>query len=143
MFGMALANPAGLQIDFLGRVFGLRFLAGLFLLIATYGFYSLKQYAKQTKSVAHHNKEVHRFSKQLLLQKMQKANDAELVQLLVAYLEKFTTKTKRNSLGVLFQEANFSLAEIQQLQEANYGKGKLSAELKEKIVKRCAINTSW
>ena len=136
MNGMALANPAGLQLDFLLRVFGLRSLAGIFLLIAIYGFFTLKLYRKQTSSQAQHVHDTDRLSKQMIIQKMMHANDTEFVQLLVAYLEKFTTHTIAHSLTSLLAWAKFSDNEIAELKVINYGKWKLSKELREKILKR-------
>lgn len=44
---------------------------------------------------------MHRLSRQLFLTKMSQANDRQLVELLVAYLEKFTTTNKANSRASL------------------------------------------
>ena len=136
MFGLALPNPAGLQIDYLLRVFGLRFLAGIFLLIAIYGFHSVRSYRRQELKKQANHYDTDRLSKQIFLRKMQSANDKELVELLVAYLEKFHTKTKAHSLSSLLAGAKFSDNEIAELKVVNYGKGKLSEQLREKILKR-------
>lgn len=136
MFGMALPNPAGLQIDYLLRVFGLRFIAGIFLLIAIYWFHSVRSYRKQELRKQAQAQDTKRLSKQMFLRKMQGANDKELVALLVAYLEKFHTKTSAHSLSSLLAWAKFSDNEIAELKVVNYGKGKLSEQLKEKIMKR-------
>ena len=101
MFGMALPNPAGLQFDFLLRMFGLRFVAGIFLLIAIYGFHSVRSYRKQELRKQAHAHDTDRLSKQMIRHKIQGANDRELVELLVAYLEKFHTKTGAHSLSSL------------------------------------------
>ena len=140
MFGMALPNPAGLQIDFFLRVFGLRFLAGIFLLIAIYGFHSVRSYRRQELRRQAHSHDTDRLSKQMILRKMQGANDKELVELLVAYLEKFHTKSSAHSLSSLLAWAKFSENEIAQLKVINYGKWKLSSELKMKILQQVASN---
>ena len=101
MFGMALPNPAGLQFDFLLRMFGLRFVAGIFLLIAIYGFHSVRSYRKQELRKQAHAHDTDRLSKQMIRHKIQGANDRELVELLVAYLEKFHTKSSAHSLSSL------------------------------------------
>ena len=139
MYGMALSNPAGVQFDFLLRMFGLRFVAGIFLLIAIYGFHSVRSYRKQELVKQAHHHDTERLSKQMLLRKMQGANDKELVELLVAYLEKFHTKTGAHSLSSLLAWAKFSENEIAELKVVNYGKGKLSEWLREKILKRMNI----
>jgi len=101
MYGLALPNPEGLQFDFYLRVFGLWFLAGIFLLIALYGLYTMRSLRRQELSKQAHEQDANRLSKHMLVRKMQSANDQELVELLVAYLEKFTTKTKAHSLPSL------------------------------------------
>jgi hypothetical protein len=101
MFGLALPNPAGLQIDYLLRAFGLWFLAGIFLLIAMYGFHSIRSFRRQEQRKQAHAHDTDRLSKQMILRKMQGANDKELVELLVAYLEKFHTKSSAHSLSSL------------------------------------------
>ena len=82
--------------------------------------------------------DTNRLSKQMFLRKMQGANDKELVELLVAYLEKFHTKSSAHSLSSLLAWAKFSDNEIAQLKVINYWKGKLSSELKMKILEKVA-----
>jgi hypothetical protein len=101
MYGMALPNPAGVQIDFFLRVFGLRFVAGIFLAIAIYGFHSVRSYRRQELRKQSHHHDTDRLSKQMILYKMKGASDRELVELLVAYLEKFHTKSSAHSLSSL------------------------------------------
>lgn len=130
---MALANPAWLQLDFTLKVFGLRFLAGVFILLACYGFFTRKQYHKHLRAKHGNQHDVHRLQKQLLIQKMQKAGDQELISLLVAYLEKFTTTSWAHSRNSLLNVAGFTDEEIKHLKEVNYGKAKLLHDIKEKI----------
>ncbi len=136
MNGIALTNPAGLQFDFTLKVFLLWFLAWIFLLIAIYGIHTLRYYRRQEQKTTHHKKDVARLQKQLLIQKMQTAGDQELVALFVAYLEKFTTTSGAWSISNVLTWAKFSDNEIAELKVINYGKGKLSEQLKAKIMKR-------
>lgn len=136
MYGFALPNIAGLQLDFTLRVFGVWFLAGLFLLLGVYGLFLLKNYRKESTHQQHHHEDMDRMQKQLLLQNMSKANDQEFCTLCIAYLEKFSTKTGTHSLDSLLSAAGFSLTESQLISKVYYGRGALSMEIRERMMKR-------
>lgn len=140
MYSMALANPAGLQVDFFLKTFGLWFLAGLFLLLAAYGWFSMKHIRSSSRIKDAHHRELDTMNKQLRIKKIQAADEQKMVALLVAYLEKFHTKTGAHSFTSLLAWAKFSDNEIAELKAVNYGKGRLSNELKVKILKQVAQN---
>lgn len=130
-----MSNIAGLQMDLMIRVFAVRFLAGLFFLLAVYGIFLLKNYCRESSHKNHHQQDIRRLQKQLLLQKLQQADDQELCTLFVAYLEKFSTKTGTHSLESLLMGAGCSPAECTHITQVYYGKGKLYEEMKEKMIK--------